>query len=287
MPSLVWVITGTSTGIGRLLTEAALARGDRVIATARARSVGQLADLKEKGAATLELDVTAPQEQLDAVAKQAYEIYGQIDVVVNNAGYILVGAIEENSTQETYDQFNTNVFGGINVSRAFLPYMRPRKTGTILFIGSIGGWYAVPNAGIYAATKYTLRGIATTLDAELKPLGLRASCIDFGYFRTEFLTGDHRKPHISRILDYKPMSDAAGAALAAYNGKQPGDPKKGVQSILDLVHGTGLAAGKEFPTQLALGSDCYAVVKEESQKTLALLEEWRELTLSTDLPKGV
>ncbi|KAJ3562735.1 hypothetical protein NP233_g9391 [Leucocoprinus birnbaumii] len=155
---LVWLITGTSSGIGRLLAIAALNRGDKVIATARARSVSQLDDLKERGAETLELDVTASIPDLQTAAAKAIRIYGKIDVLVNNAGYILVGAIEENSPEETLNQFNTNVFGALNVSRAFLPYMRERRTGTVIFIGSIGGWRSVPNAGLYAATKWTTRG---------------------------------------------------------------------------------------------------------------------------------
>ena len=142
-----------------------LARGDKVISTARARSLTKLTELEENGAATLELDVTAPLSELHAVAAKAVAIYGHIDVVVNNAGYIVTGAIEENtcvtnprslpasfcllsypiplSPEQTYEQFNTNVFGGLNVARAFLPYMRPRKTGTIVWLGSLGGYVLV------------------------------------------------------------------------------------------------------------------------------------------------
>lgn len=149
-----------SSGFGKELSLALLARGDKVISTARARSLPKLTELKEKGAETLELDVTAPLSELHVVAAKAVAIYGHIDVVVNNAGYILSGVLEENtcvtdpaslpiyralyptftSPEQTYEQFNTNVFGCLNVARAFLPYMRPRKTGTIVWIGSIGGY---------------------------------------------------------------------------------------------------------------------------------------------------
>jgi len=150
------------------LSLALLARGDKVISTARARSLPKLDELKEKGAATLELDVTAPLTELHAVAAKAVAIYGHIDVVVNNAGYIISGVLEENtwvanstlfptyfaylplptlpSPEQTYEQFNTNVFGGLNVARAFLPYMRPRKTGTIVWLGSLGGYASVSYA---------------------------------------------------------------------------------------------------------------------------------------------
>ncbi|KAH7903354.1 hypothetical protein BJ138DRAFT_160743 [Hygrophoropsis aurantiaca] len=283
---LVWLITGTSSGIGRELALAALKRGDKVIATARGRSVSKLGDLEGRGASVLELDVTAPLEDLQQIAEAASKIYNRIDVLVNNAGYIHVGAVEESTPQESLDQFNTNVFGALNVSRAFLPAMRLQKSGTIVFIGSIGGWRAVPNAGLYAATKYAIRGISETLHEEISPLGLRSICFDFGYFRTNFLTDGNRAPYNSRISDYEPMSKKSNAALVAYNGKQPGDPNKGVEIMIDVVKGEGEEKGKAFPTVLALGSDCYNGVKEASEKTLSRLEEWKDLTISTDFPKG-
>ncbi|PBK86434.1 NAD(P)-binding protein [Armillaria gallica] len=279
---LVWLITGTSTGLGRDLALAALERGEKVIATARARSVHLLADLKEKGAETIELDVTAPLDDLKKVADKAVGIYGRVDVLVNNAGYILVGAIEESTPQETFEQFNTNVFGALNVTRAFLPHMRARRTGTFVWLGSVGGWRAVPNAGLYGTTKWALRGISETLHVEVSPLGLRSICIDFGYFRTSFLTGDHRKPYVAKIDDYKEITEKVESALQAYNGKQPGDPKKGVQVMLDVVRGEGVAQGKEFPNSLLLGSDCFEGVQDQIQGYLKLQKEWEDVSKSTD-----
>ncbi|KAL0574492.1 hypothetical protein V5O48_007467 [Marasmius crinis-equi] len=287
MTQLVWLITGTSTGLGRDLAVAALNRGDKVIATARSRSIAQIDDLKAKGAATLELDVTAPLEQLQEAAKKAISFYGKVDVVVNNAGYILVGAIEENTPEETYEQFNTNVFGALNVSRAFLPYMRERKTGTIIFCGSVGGWRAVPNAGLYAGTKWALRGLSDTLHTEISPLGLRSICVDFGYFRTSFLSGSHRQPRVTRIVDYEDMKEKAETALKAYNGQQPGDPQKGVEVILDVVRGEGAAEGKTFPRSIQLGSDCYGLAKQHCEEALLNLEEWKDTSYSTDFPKDL
>ncbi|KAF7332923.1 Serine 3-dehydrogenase [Mycena venus] len=277
---LVWLITGTSAGLGRDLALAALKRGDHVIATAR--SVAKLNDLKEKGADVLELDVTAPLDKLHEIAKTATAIHGRIDVVVNNAGYILVGAIEESTPEETLEQFNTNVFGALNVTRAFLPYMRAKKSGTVVFMGSVGGWIGGPNVGLYCATKFTLRGISESLHLEIAPLGLRSTCIDFGYFRTTFLDPAHRAPYVPRIEDYNEMSKRANDALLSYDGKQPGDPAKGVEVVLDIVRGEGLAAGKAFPTSVALGSDCYKTIKEEAESVLGRLEEWRAVSESTD-----
>ncbi|KAJ8085605.1 hypothetical protein PM082_004423 [Marasmius tenuissimus] len=286
MSPLVWLITGTSTGLGRDLAIAALNRGDKVIATARARSISQINDLRAKGAETIELDVTASLENLQDVAKKVVSFYGRVDVLVNNAGYILVGAIEESTPEETYNQFNTNVFGALNVTRAFLPYMRERKTGTVVFMGSLGGWSAGPSVGLYVTTKWALRGISQSLHTEIAPLGLRSLCLDFGYFRTSFLSSDHRQPYIARIPDYQELTEKSEAALQAYNGKQPGDPKKAVQVLLDIVHGDGLAQGKPFPTSVQFGSDCYSVAKEHCETALANLEEWKEVSFNTNFPEG-
>ncbi|KAJ3523754.1 hypothetical protein NMY22_g11298 [Coprinellus aureogranulatus] len=279
---LVWLITGTSSGIGRDLALAALARGDKVIATGRGRSISKLDDLKKAGAATLELDVTSPLEKLHEAAKEAIDFYGQVDVLVNNAGYMLVGALEESTPQETLDQFNTNLFGGLNVARAFLPYMRAKKTGTIMWLGSIVGWQSFPYGGLYAATKWAIRGLSETLNEEITPLGLRSICVDLGYFRTAFLKDGQRGAPISRIPDYQPLTDAVEKKFQAYNGKQPGNPAVAVEVMIDLAHGTGAAEGKPLPITISLGSDCYNVAKENSQAALTRLEEWKDVSYSTD-----
>ncbi|KAG5722282.1 hypothetical protein E4T56_gene4439 [Termitomyces sp. T112] len=279
---LVWLITGTSSGLGRELVVAALKRGDKVIATARARSLNRLDDLKVKGADILELDVTDTLENLREVARKAVELHGRVDVLINNAGYLLVGALEENTPEETFDEFNTNVLGALNVTRAFLPYMRERRAGTILFLGSLRGWGAFPNAGIYTATKFALRGLSTTLHAEISPLGLRSICAEFGYFRTPILAAARHVPNEVRIPDYGPVTDADNAFMEQYDGVQLGDPVKGVELIVDVVRGEGVARGKQFPTVLAVGSDCYNIAKTESENTLMRLEDWKDVSCSTD-----
>ncbi|KAK7692558.1 hypothetical protein QCA50_004188 [Cerrena zonata] len=283
---LVWLITGTSSGFGRDLAIAALNRGDRVIATARHRSLSKLMELKEQGADILELDATSPLETLHGVAKQAVALHGRVDVLVNNAGYIEVGALEENTPEESFNQFNTNVFGPLNVNRAFLPYMRERKSGTVVWIGSIGGWRGGAAAGLYAATKHAVRALSVSLHDEISPLGLRSICFEPGYFRTSFLTADNRGSDKSRIPDYKDTTDAAFERFNAYSLKQPGDPKKGVNVMIDIIKGEGGATGREFPTVVALGSDCYEGVKAICNKTLENLEVWKDLSTSTDFPKN-
>jgi len=279
---LVWLITGTSSGFGKELSLALLERGDKVIATARSRSLTKLSDLKERGANTLELDVTAPLGQLHAVAKTAIAIHGKIDVVVNNAGYVAFGALEENTPEETLSQFNTNVFGALNVARAFLPHMRARKTGTIAWIGSLGGYRGAAGIGLYSASKYTMRGISESLHLEISPLGLRSIIFEPGYFRTDLLTDDNRAPLVSRIPDYEPVVRKTHQDLVAHNGKQQGDPQKGAHVIIDVVKGEGAAKNKPFVPVVLLGSDCYQFVRDILEGRIERMDDWKEISCSTD-----
>ncbi|KAF8874874.1 short chain dehydrogenase [Gymnopilus junonius] len=280
---LVWLITGTTSGLGRDLALEALKRGEKVIATGRARSVTKLDELKAKGADILELDVTAPLETLQDIAKKAVAIHGGSTFwLIMQVTSLLVLLKKTRKPQETLDQFNTNVFGALNVSRAFLPHMRERKTGTIIFIGSIAGWQTLAYAGLYSATKLVLRGISESLHAEISPLGLRSIHFEFGYFRTSFLAPGQRAPQVYRIADYKQISEQMEEALQKYNGNQPGNPLKGVEVMVDVVRGEGLAKGKPFPPFVGLGSDFYDAAKQESSKALACLEEWKDVSFSTD-----
>ncbi|KAJ3553600.1 hypothetical protein NP233_g12607 [Leucocoprinus birnbaumii] len=148
--------------------------------------------------------------------------------------------------------------------------MRERKSGTVIFIGSMAGWIAISNTGIYAASKHAVRGVSISLDDEITPLGLRSICIEPGYFRTSLLSGDNRN-----------------ATVSPYHGKQAGDPVKAAGVIVDLGHGAGSFKGKKLPKVLVLGKDCYDVVKNESEKTLENLEEWKEVSQSTDHTRHV
>ncbi|KAI0033022.1 hypothetical protein K488DRAFT_85319 [Vararia minispora EC-137] len=282
---LVWLITGTSSGVGRELTLAALRRGDRVVATARARSLGALDSLKAQGADVLELDVTAPLPDLQTIAEKAIALHGRVDVVVNNAGYIEIGAIEENTPEETQRQFDTNVFGALNVARAFLPHMRARKSGTILWLGSLGGWRTGSGLGLYAATKHALRALAGALDSEVSPLGLRSIVVELGYFRTSFLTASNRAPYRARITEYAPVVEAADKALLAMNGKQRGDPVKAAEIIVDVAHRSGVVEGKEIPYVIGLGEDYQTLVRGMAQDALKRVAEWDEIATSTDISK--
>ncbi|KAH9477890.1 Oxidoreductase BOA17 [Psilocybe cubensis] len=280
--ALVWLITGCSSGIGRELAIAVLERGDHVIATTRLRSFESIKDLKDLGAHVMVLDVTESIDKLKAVAAEAIVVYGKVDVVVNNAGFIMPGSFEETTHEETLTQFNTNVFGALNVARAFLPYMRKQRTGTISFIGSCYGWRPVPFCGLYVASKFAIRGISDTLHEEIAPFGLRSICFDFGAFRTPII---EKLPKWVPILDaYKDAGESANATLLAYKGTQKGDTVRGAYTIIDIIRGEGMATGRQVHPGFALGSDSYETVKKHCENTLARLEEWKPVSLATDYP---
>jgi len=281
--SLVWLITGTSSGIGNELASALLKRGEKVIATGR--RLAALEGLKSEGAEILQLDVTATQDNLDAVAKKAVSLYNRIDVVVNNAGYAEIGSIEESTSEEVSKQFSTNVFGAMNVTKAFLPYLRKEKSGTILWVGSSGGWIAGYGVGLYCATKFAVRAVAESMDEEIKPLGLRSLYIEPGYFRTNFLEEGNRASYTSRIRDYQTLVSQRYEMLAGYSGKQPGDPKKLAQLVIDYIRKEGAFkdVGDDYPGGLPVGTDGYTLVKQKLEAQLALLAKWKDVICSTDL----
>lgn len=280
MSPQIWLITGTSSGFGGLLTKAALAHGDKVIATAR--DPAKIADLKALGAATLALDVTDTEENVNKTIAAAVEIYGHIDILVNNAAYILEGAIEECSPEEEFKSWNTNVFGVTKVLRAVLPYMRLRKSGVIANMGSIGGWRGFGGAGMYGASKYAIAGLSECLRQEVAPLGIEVVCIEPGYFRTNFLAPGHRTSSAKHIADYDPVMEPLRNMLSAYNGKQPGDPEKGARVIVEILTKTGRVQGKALPGRIPLGSDALKVIGGFCTDTGKTLEEWKDIASSTD-----
>lgn len=189
--------------------------------------------------------------------------------------------------QETFDQFNTNVFGALNVTRAVLPHMRAQRSGVIALFGSLGSWTGGPAYGLYAATKWACSGIAESLRPELAEYGIEACTIEPGYFRSGFLNAGVRVQSAQRIRDYE--EGAVGRvrkALETTGGTQMGDVRKGADVIVDVLAKRGFAEGKEVPIRLVLGSDCEAVIRGKLDDTRALLDEWKEVTRSTDYPKG-
>lgn len=276
----VWFVTGCSSGFGEEIALQALARGDKVVATAR--NASKLSKLKDLGALTLSLDITAPADAIQKVVDQAIAAYGTIDFLINNPGYALVGAVEEASDAEIRAQFDTNVFGYVAVLRAVLPCMRAARKGVVANMGSIAGWYGGVGYGFYSGSKFALAGITEALAEELAPLGIQALIIEPGYFRTNFLGRGAKVVAQKSIEDYKATTGPVGDMLEAYDHKQPGDPAKGAAVIIEVLTGTGRAAGKKLPLRLALGSDAVTTIGDIQARHTRELQEWADIIKTTD-----
>jgi NAD(P)-dependent dehydrogenase (short-subunit alcohol dehydrogenase family) len=266
-----WFITGASRGFGALITEAVLLSGDAVVATARDPS--SIAD--HPRLLKLPLDVTN-EAQARGAAARGIEEFERIDVLVNNAGYGLLGAVEEANALETERVFATNVFGLLNVTRAVLPYMRRRRSGHVVNMSSIGGYASSPGWGIYCATKFAVEGISEALSIELAPLGIHATVVEPGYFRTTFLSAQSLSSTAARIDDYADTVGKMRTFAAAANHQQPGDPQRLAQVIVQL------AAARKPPTRLALGRDTVAAIQKKHREVERELGLWHSVSLSTD-----
>jgi NAD(P)-dependent dehydrogenase (short-subunit alcohol dehydrogenase family) len=274
-----WFITGASRGFGLLIAKAALARGDKVVATARnpqsvIEALGATANLL-----ALPLDVS-DEAAAQAAARQAVERFGRIDVLVNNAGYGLLGAVEESSADEVRKVYETNVFGLLNVTRAVLPVLRRQRAGHVINLSSVGGYAAYYGWGVYGSTKFAVEGISEALALELKPLGVHVTVVEPGFFRTDFLDASSLSSTAARIEDYAETVGAMRGLAAQVNHQQPGDPDKLAAAMLVL------ADAPQPPVRLQLGSDTVARVREKNSAVERELGEWIELALSTDFAKA-
>jgi NAD(P)-dependent dehydrogenase (short-subunit alcohol dehydrogenase family) len=280
MDNKVWLITGASRGFGALVTKAALARGDAVVATAR--NVATVTDAlgPHPQLLALALDVTSESQAHTAVAR-ATERFGRIDVLVNNAGYGLLGAVEEASAVEVERVFATNVFGLLNVSRAVLPRMRAQGGGHVINLSSIGGISSSPGWGVYCATKFAVEALSESMAIELEPLGVRTTVVQPGYFRTGFLSGNSLVSTASRIADYVETVGAMRSFAAGADGQQPGDPQRLAAAMLELVDAS------KPPRRLPLGSDTVRRIGERHREVETELETWRALAVSTDFVANV
>jgi len=280
MPQLTWLITGCSSGFGEQFVHSILARGDHAIATGR--DISKLRHLKEAGASILPLDITSTQQAINETIANAISIHGKIDVLLNNAGYVATGLLEDLEYKDFLAQFDTNVFGTIKVTQALLPHFRQQRAGTMVFVGSLSGWSADPGISAYVGSKFALEGIVESLWRETSPLGIKTLLIEPGRFRTKLLSSGNMKAVSTEIPEYKDFSKTLLDGLAKADRMQPGDPVKLVEIVLDLVRQEGTAEGKEIPFRLPLGSDCYNDVKAKCEETLKLLKEWEPMIRSTD-----
>jgi NAD(P)-dependent dehydrogenase (short-subunit alcohol dehydrogenase family) len=273
----IWFITGCSTGFGRELAEQLLERGSRVVLTAR--NPAQLDDLAKtygEQALVLQLDITNEAMIAKAVG-DAEAHFGRIDVLINNAGYGYLSAIEEGEDVEIRRQFETNVFGLFSITRHVLPGMRQRRSGYIVNFSSIGGLTAFAATGYYHATKFAVEGFSESLAMEVAPLGIKVTIVEPGRFRTDW-AGRSIIESKTIIDDYAETAGARRTAARAYSGSQPGDPVRGASSIIKAIE------ADEPPLRLLLGSDAYQLALSRLDSLKGNFEAWKNLTVSADFP---
>ncbi|KAA2244707.1 SDR family NAD(P)-dependent oxidoreductase [Chitinophaga agrisoli] len=275
----IWFITGSSRGLGRSLTQAVLAKGDQVAATARKPE--QLKDLTEKYPGQIlpiQLDVTNQQQIADAVAK-TIQHFGRIDVLVNNAGFGITGATEAFTHEQVRSQLETNLYAPIEITRAVLPYMRKQRSGRILQISSTGGRVGGVGLSIYQTAKFGLGGFSETLSKEVQPLGIRVTSVEPGGFRTDWATDS-----MSFAPEIEGYETTVGARINLFkSGKfsPMGDPDKAAKVMIELVD------HPEPPVHLLLGSEAVSIVKQAEAAKLAELEQWLPVSTSTDHDEAV
>jgi NAD(P)-dependent dehydrogenase (short-subunit alcohol dehydrogenase family) len=273
----VWFITGCSTGFGRELARHTLSLGYPTVVTAR--NVEQVKDIAvghEANALLLTLDVTRP-EQITAAVKAAEEKFGRIDVLVNNAGIGYFGSIEESDMGEVRKMFDINVWGLSDMTRAVLPGLRKRRSGTIVNVSSIGGIAAFPSVGFYNATKFAVEALSESLSQEVAPLGIKVLLVEPSAFRTDWAgRSANEAPH--SIADYDSTAKARADMIRGYSGKQPGDPVRAAAAIVKAVE------AKDPPLRLLLGKAALAGARTKVEALRKDFEGWAEVSEGADFP---
>jgi len=269
----VWFITGISRGLGKSLAAAVLATGDTVIGTTRDGT----SDLEhDRGQLhVLPLDVTKP-EDVKLALQAAHKINWRLDVIVNNAGYGLLGAVEESSLQDIDNVFAVNFYGTLHVVQAALPYLREQKSGHIINITSIAGIAPMAGVGFYSAAKFAVEGMTQSLAQEVKPLGINVTLVEPGAFRTQFLTPQSIKYAENIIDDYEETSGKLLQKLKKMDGNQLGDPELAANAIINIVN------APQPPLHLLLGTDALNRTRTKVREMLEEIDKWAPLTVSTD-----
>ena len=277
--SPVWFITGCSTGLGRALAEAVLKHGHRAVVSAR--NPAQIQDIVARYPQTslaVQLDV-ANFSQIRLAISAAEKAFGRIDVLVNNAGYGYLAAVEEGEEQKFRDMFETNFFGLAALIRRVLPGMRARERGHIINISSVGGLLGNPGAGYYNASKFAVEGLSEALAKEVEPLGIRVTVVEPGPFRTDW-AGRSLKQVRNPIDAYAKTSGARRAQISGYSGRQAGDPARAAQAIIRIVESPAP------PMNLVLGKDGLKRVRDKLEKFSDSLRQWETVTVGADFPEA-
>ena len=277
MNNKVWFITGASKGFGFEIAKAALASGDRVVGTVRKNAEQVAAKLGgEDRVLIVTLDVTNEKE-VQAGVQAAIDRFKRIDVLVNNAGYGLLAATEEASAEEVRKQFDTNIFGLLNVTRAVLPQLRKQGSGHIINISSLFGYRnTIPGFGVYGATKYAVEGLSEGLATELKPLGIKVTSVAPGLFSTDFGSTDSYQSSALVLDAYKETVGAVRDYMGQLHGNQPGDPAKLANVIVQV------AASENAPLHLPVGKDAVKNIREKIEEITREVSVWEAVSTSTD-----
>lgn len=271
----IWFITGASRGLGFEITKAVLASGDKVVATVRSRPEELASELKSDHLHVITLDVTN-EDSTKKGAAEAVSKFGRIDVIVNNAGYGLLSAVEEASAEEVKSNYETNVFGTLNVIRAILPYLRAQRSGHVINLSSVGGLSGAAGWGLYCSTKFAIEGITEGLAKELAPLGIFATAVEPGYFRTNFLDTTSLTRTGNVIEDYADTVGKMRDFATQVSYKQPGDPVKLAAALVKL------AAAENPPVHLPLGKDTLEAYRAKTAAFEKDIQEWHEVITGTD-----
>ena len=270
-----WLITGISSGIGRSLAEAALAEGHVVVGTVRRpEQIGELEKLSRGRAMSVILDVTKLDCVVSSVEAAAKALGGRIDVLVNNAGWGLVGAVEETSEQEARDVFEVNFFGQLNVTRAVLPIMRAQGSGHILAVSAIGGFTGIAGLGMYSAAKAAVDVVNEALAQEVGPFGIKVTVLTLGIFRTNFASSSLKRT--ATVMNEYADTPAGQfrSFIGGLAGKQRNDPARGAQAILKVV------AAERPPLHLALGEDALGVMRNKIASLQQDIAAWEATSAS-------
>lgn len=271
----VWFITGASRGLGLQITKAVLASGNKVVATVRSTPEELAVQLNSKNLHVVTLDVTREIQAQKAV-REAIATFGQLDVLVNNAGFGLLSAVEEATDQAIRHMYETNVFGTLNVIRAALPYLRQQRRGHIINLSSVGGLVGSPGWGLYASTKFAVEGFSEALSKELAPLHIHVTVVEPGYFRTDFLDFTSLNTGTRVIEDYAGTVGKMRARASEVNKKQPGDPRKLAAALVRI------AQSATPPLHLPLGKDALESYQAKTAHFQNDIDAWQEVILGTD-----
>jgi len=272
----VWFVTGASKGLGLALAKKLLEQGYCVVATSRTiQSLHSEIGEQSEHFLPLEVSLTDPENVKSAIAKSIVH-FGQLDVIVNNAGYGQIGTLEELSDEEARANFDINVFGTLNVIRNAMPYLRKQRSGHIFNISSIGGYSGnFPGWGIYCATKFAVAGLTESLAEEIKDFGVKATVVYPGYFRTDFLSKESVRTPENVIEEYESARNSEQAHLDEINGNQPNDPEKGAEAIIKI------SEEQHPPVHFLLGSGAAEALDKKFEMMKGEADKWESLTLST------